>query len=139
MLGICTLAGESLLPITVPLSGVYLLVGNALLRGRSIGKRLTGLKIIDARHGGYCSVGQDLIRHRYLFFYNPIVLLLTAYDVSEGCFETPEIYVVLTSPLTLSERELLREKPAKLDLEGMRTTLEQMRAESDDADKHTQP
>lgn len=129
--GVCTIAGESLLLLTGPISICYLLLGNAVLRGRSVGKRLTGMRIINSKHGGPCSMMQDLIRHRYLFFTNPIFLLLTAYDSSEGYFDEPELYVVLTTPLTLTEREALREKPAKLDLEGMRTTLERIRNDGD--------
>jgi hypothetical protein len=126
----CTLAGERLLVFTVPLSMGYLVFGNALLGGRSIGKRMTGMKIIDAKHGGPCSTIQDLVRHRYLFFSNPIFLLLTAHDTARGCFDKPELYVVRNSPLTSAEREALKEKPAKLDLLGMRATMEKIREES---------
>src|SRR4051812_45543145 len=67
LIAVCTVAGENWLPLTIPLSIIYLLIGNALMRGASVGKRLTGLKIIDATHGRPCSVIQDLVRHRYLF------------------------------------------------------------------------
>jgi len=125
--------GDGWLAFAVPLAIIYLLIGNALFGGRSLGKRLIGIRIVERRHGGPCSVIQDLVRHRYLFFANPIVLLLTAYDASQGCFDEPELYVVFASPLTSTERETLKEKPAKLDLAGMRASLQQARHEGDNA------
>jgi RDD family len=133
LVGACTVAGENFLVITVPLSIVYLLIGDGLLRGASLGKRLTGMKVIDAKHGGPCSIIQDLVRHRYLFFTNPVFLLLTAYDSAQGCFDNPELYIVRTTPLTTAEREARCEKPAKLDLAGMRVTLQKIRDESNNA------
>ena len=124
LVSFCALCGGELLPFTVLLSIVYLFLGNGLLRGRSIGKRMAGLKIIDARHGGSITAVQDFVRHRYLFFYNPIFLLLTAFDASRGYFDKPETYVVPTKPLSPEEIEALKEKPAKLDLEAMRKSLE---------------
>jgi uncharacterized RDD family membrane protein YckC len=124
LVSFCALFGGKFLPFTVPLSIVYLFTGNGLLAGRSIGKRLTGLKIIDARHGGPITPVQDFVRHRYLFFYNPIFLLLTAIDTSRGYFDKPETYVVAAKPLSPGEIEVLKEKPGKLDLEAMRKSLE---------------
>ena len=133
---VCTVAGESLLPLTVPLSIIYLFIGNGLFRGASLGKRVTGLTIIDAKHGRPCSVIQDLVRHRYLFFANPVVLLLTAYDSAQGHFDNPELYIVRTTPPTPAQREALREKPAKLDLAGMRATLQKNRDDGNDTNQH---
>lgn len=62
-----------------------------------------------------------------LLFSNPIFLLLTAYDDAQGCFDKPDIYVVSTAPITDAEREVMREKPAKLDLAGMRASLQKER------------
>jgi hypothetical protein len=130
-------AGTWFLPvgvaISVVLSGVYLLIGNGLLRGRSIGKRLAGLKIIDARHGGPCTVLQDFIRHRYLLFSNPVFLLLTAYDASKGLLEKPELYVVMAEPLTSTETEERKEKPAKLNLAGLRETYQKLGPDDESA------
>lgn len=67
VVGIWTAAGESLLPLVLPLSIGYLFIGNGLFGGAGFGKRLTGMKVIDARHGGACSIVQDFVRHRYLF------------------------------------------------------------------------
>ena len=116
--------GENLALITVPAAIIYLLCGSGLLGGRSVGKRLTGLKIIDARHGGACSPVQDFVRHRYLFFANPIFLMLSAYDTSQGYFDTPETFVVEANALSTAEEEALREKPARLDLEAMRRRMQ---------------
>lgn len=127
----CTLAGESFLPLTIPLSIIYIFTGNALLRGASVGKRLTGMKIIDAKHGRACGVIQDFFRHRYLFFFNPIFLALSAYDSVQGYFDKPELYVVCTAAPTTEERAALQEKPAKLDLAGMRATLQKTQDEND--------
>lgn len=132
---ICTLAGESLLPLTFLLSVIYLFIGNALLRGASVGKRLTGLKIVETKHGGPCGVIQDLFRHRYLFFYNPIFLALSAYDSAQGYFDKPELYVVRTAPPIPEERAAQQEKPAKLDLAGMRATLQKMRDEDNNTNQ----
>jgi uncharacterized RDD family membrane protein YckC len=130
VLVLCTLGGERLFALTMPLSMAYLVFGNALLGGRSIGKRMAGMKIIDANHGRPCSLLQDLVRHRYFYFGNPIVLLLIAYDTAQGHFDKFAVYVVRNSPLTSSEREALKEKPAKLDLVGMRATMQKIREES---------
>lgn len=120
----CILLGGPLLALTVPLSIVYLFIGNGLLRGRSIGKRVTGLKIIDARHGVPITPVQDLIRHRYLLFANPLFLALTVFDQSQGSFDKPETFVVAATPVPPDEIQTPREKPAKLQLEAMRKSLE---------------
>ena len=83
---LCILAGSTWLPLTVIVSILYFVIGDGLLAGRSIGKRLTGLKVIETRHGGPCTLTQDFIRHRYVLFTNPIFLVLSAYDSSQGCF-----------------------------------------------------
>ena len=90
-------------PIFVP--------GDGLLAGRSIGKRLTGLKVIETRHGGPCTIMQDFIRHRYVLFANPIFLILSAYDSSQGWFDTPETYAVRATPLTAEEVEPFNRSP----------------------------
>jgi uncharacterized RDD family membrane protein YckC len=96
--------GETIFPSTGYLaSTVYLFSGNGLLLGRSIGKRIVGLRVIDARHGRPISMVQDLVRHRYLLFLNLIFLFLTAYDESQGCFDKPETYVVKASEGSLFE------------------------------------
>lgn len=121
---LCVPAGATLRLFAALVSIVYLLAGNGLLAGRSLGKRLTGLKVIDARHGGPITPAQDFVRHRYLFYYNPVFLLLTALDASRGYFDKPETYVVNVRALLPEEIEVLKEKPAKLDLEAMRKSLE---------------
>src|SRR5437764_14971185 len=122
VIAVCAIAGENLLVLTVPLSIIYLLLGNGFLRGQSLGKRLSVIKVIDATHGRQCSVIQELVRQRYLFFTSPLFLALNAFDSAQGCFDKPELYVVRTSQFTPEEREAMREKPAKLDLAGMRNT-----------------
>jgi hypothetical protein len=114
---LCTIAGPAWLPLTVPASLVYSALGDGLLAGRSIGKRLTGLKVIETRHGGPCTLIQDFVRHRYAFFTNPIFLVLSAYDSSQGCFDTPETYVVRAAPLTAEEAERLQPKPPPENLQ----------------------
>ena len=122
----CSLVSEGLAGISLILSGFYLLFGNGLLGGSSLGKRLTGQKVIETRYGGPCSWIQDGMRHKYLFFVNLLFLILLAYDSSQGCFDTPETYVVLTKPLTSDELDTLKEKPAKLNLAGLRETMAKM-------------
>ena len=114
---LCILAGSTRLPLTVIVSILYFVIGDGLLAGRSIGKRLTGLKVIETRHGGPCTLTQDFIRHRYVLFANPIFLILSAYDSSQGCFETPETYVVRATPLTAEEVEVLQPKPLPENLQ----------------------
>jgi RDD family protein len=121
---VCAIGGASFALLTLPLSVVYLLAGNALLRGQSLGKRLTAIKVIDAKHGSPCRVVQELIRQRYLFFSNPIFLALTAYDSAQGHLDKPEFYVVGTSEFIPEVSEAPREKPAKLDLAGIQATVQ---------------
>jgi hypothetical protein len=133
----CTLAGTMLLPLTVPLSFVYLVLGDGLLAGRSIGKRFTGLKVIETRHGAACTPMQDFVRHRYLFFANPMFLLFSAYDSAQGYFDTPETYVVATTPLASEEVERLKPKPPPenlqpIDYSGLSHIF-------DDSDRKTEP
>lgn len=120
---ICALSGSSLLLFTLLLSIIYLSIGNSLLAGRSIGKRLTGLKAIDARHGCPVTPIQDLVRCKYILVTSPIFLALNALDESRGCFDKPEAFVVMATPLQAGEIAMLQEKPAKLDLEGMRRSI----------------
>src|SRR6201995_1550919 len=61
-----TIAGTTWLALIVTVAIVYFAVGDGLLAGRNIGKRLTGLKVIETRHGGPCTLIQDFIRHRYV-------------------------------------------------------------------------
>lgn len=122
--GLCALLGGNLLPLTISLSVIYLLIGNGLLAGRSIGKRLTGLKVIDARHGGPITPLQDFIRQRYVLFASPLFLLLTAFDESQNCFDKPETFVISAAPVLPKDTETPLEKPAKLQLEAMRKSLE---------------
>ncbi len=118
------MSGEVLRVILSLLFIAYVFIGNGLFR-RSLGKRLAGIKVIDARYGGPITPIQDFVRHRYLFFYNPLFLLLTAYDASQGCFDKPETYVVDATPVTPAEVDTIKEKPAKLDLKAMRKGLSQ--------------
>lgn len=129
--------GGWLLLFAVPLGLAYLLMGNALCGGRSLGNRMAGLKVIDAVHGGPCSAIQELVRHRYILFYNPLFVLLTAYDTTQGCFDKPELYVVRDGPLTLEEQEELREKPAHLNLAGLRDTLQKLREPNSESDRRS--
>lgn len=120
------LVNEPLGVVSMILSGFYLLFGNGLLGGGSIGKRLTGQRVLETRHGGPCSWIQDGMRHKYLFFLSLPFLILLAYDSSQGCFDTPETYVVLAKPLTAAEMETLKEKPARLNLAGLHETMAKM-------------
>jgi hypothetical protein len=103
---------------------VYLLFGNAFMGGQTLGRRAAGVKVIDSKEGRPCTFFAELLRQRYLFFANPIFLLLSAYDSSQGYFDKPELYVVRTAPPTSTELERPPEKPAKLDLAGMRASIE---------------
>lgn len=124
--------GGDVLGGLIVLAGIgYWFIGSGLMDGASVGKRVMGLRVIDARHGGPCSVLQDLHRHRYLLNINPVFIALRAYDAAQGHLELPETYVVKAAPLTAAEKdvgsEAIREKPAKLDLSGMGETLRKMR------------
>ena len=121
---ICILLGVTLLPFTIPLAVIYLFLGNGIFGGRNMGKRIMGLKIIDAKHGCAITPLQDLVRHRHALFHSPVFLALAAFDSLQGNFDKPETYVVIAKPLTSDEIAALAEKPAKLDLEGMRRSLQ---------------
>jgi len=121
-----SMSGEALRIVVSLLFVGYVFIGNGLFR-RSLGKRIAGIKLIDARYGSPITPVQDFVRHRYLFFYNPLFLLLTAYDASQGCFDKPETYVVHSNPVTPAEIDIMQEKPAKLDLEAMRKGISQSR------------
>ncbi len=129
----CTVGGEIGGAFLLLGGIVYLFIGSGLMKGASLGKRAVGLKVIEARHGGPCSVTQDLTRQYYLFSFNPIFWALRAYDASKGSFAKPETYVVQATPLTAAEREVPPEKPAKLDLAGMGETLKKLREARDEA------
>lgn len=131
LLGARSVSGRMAVAFVLPAGIIYLFLGNGLLKGASLGKRVLGLKVIDARHGGACGVLQDFLRQRYLLNNNPISLVLTFYDsVTDRLFEH-ETYVVHASPLTVVEREVPPEKPAKLDLAGMGETLKKLRETRD--------
>lgn len=126
--------------VVVPLVALgYFLAGNGLLHGASVGKRLIGLKVIDGTHGASCGVALDLLRHRYLLMANPLFLVLTAYDASQGCFEKADHYVVQVEPVSAAEvkakvdEALAQQRPAKLDLAGLKGTLQHMREARGDA------
>ncbi len=129
----CALGGEMVGGFLTLGGIVYLFLGSGLMSGASLGKRAMGLKVIEARHGGPCSVMQDLIRQRYLLYYNPVFIMLIAYDSAKGCFDRPETYVVHATPMTAAEREVPQEKPAKLDLAGMGDMVKKMREARDGA------
>lgn len=121
---------------------VYWFIGSGLMDGASVGKRIMGLRVIDARHGGPCSVMQDLLRHRYLLSLNPVYIALRAYDAAQGHLENAETHVVKAALLTAAEKdavsEVAREKPAKLDLSGMGETLRKMREARECGDKEAE-
>jgi hypothetical protein len=104
----------------------YLFMGDGILRGQRLGKRLLGLKVIDARHGTPCTPFQDFIRNcgrASVFSYGGLGAILRAYDHAVGNVPAqPEIYVILTRSVTDADRPPAPppEKPAKLDLEGMK-------------------
>ncbi|MCE9610608.1 MAG: RDD family protein [Chthoniobacter sp.] len=131
----CGLPGEAIGRYLYPFGIVYLVLGSAILRGQTAGKVLMGIGVIDATHGRRCTFGQELVRSRYIFYYNPIFLALSAFDAARGCFEKPETYVVRTAQFTPEEREMMREKPARLDLTGMRASIQKMREEEDGSNK----
>ncbi len=136
--GLCVITARSLALSLIMLlvAVIYLLVGSGLLRGATLGKRLVGIKVMEARHGGPCSVIQDFLRHRYLLFANPVFLLFMAYDSAQGSLDQPETYVVHADPVTIPEVEVVPAKPAKLDLAGMRDAIQKIRDTRDDADQH---
>ncbi|HWB60285.1 MAG TPA: RDD family protein [Chthoniobacteraceae bacterium] len=82
----CVLTGETYRPLAVLLSIIYLFLGNGLLGGRSIGKHIMGIKVIDARHGGAITPAQDFVRHRYLFYYNFIFFAFVRLGRGKGLF-----------------------------------------------------
>ncbi|MBN8422779.1 MAG: RDD family protein [Verrucomicrobia bacterium] len=110
---------------------LYFFLSNSLMRGASLGKRVVGLKVIEARHGGPCGLWQDFLRQRYFLAKNPILLVLTFYDSVTDRLEESETYVVHAVPLTAAEHEVPPEKPAKLDLAGMGETLKKLRETRD--------
>lgn len=126
--------GDDWLTLAIPLTLAYLVLGSALLGGQSLGKRVLGIKVIDAKHGRPCGVMQDIVRQRYLLYYNPLFLALSAFDTAQGYHDQPELYVVRTSEVTASDRaarqEVAKEKPAKLDLAAMRASLQKPRDEN---------
>ncbi|MCX6847838.1 MAG: RDD family protein [Verrucomicrobia bacterium] len=131
LLGARSVSGRMAGAFVVPVGIIYLFLGNGLMKGASLGKRVMGLKVIDARHGGPCGVLQDFLRQRYIFSGNPISLVLTFYDSVADRLLEQETYVVHATPLTLVEREVPPEKPAKLDLAGMGETLKKLRETRD--------
>jgi hypothetical protein len=123
LISLDAVAGEWLLALTIPCALFYAFFGNALLQGATIGKRLMGIKVIDARHGSPCTYMQDFVRHRYLFLGSFLFLVLSAFDSAQGAFSRPEVYLVRTVP-PLPSDESPPEKPAKLDLAGMKASLQ---------------
>lgn len=115
--------------VVAPIALAYLFMGDGVLRGQRVGKRICGLKVIDARHGTACTVLQDFTRNcgrGSVISYEGIGGLLRAYDHIVGNIPSrPEIYVILTRPVTDADRPAapLPEKPAVLDLEGMKRSL----------------
>lgn len=134
----CAMAGAPFTGLVGIFGLIYFLVGDALFGGATAGKRLLRIKVIDARHGGPPTFFQDLLRHRYLFFFNFVFLALTAYDTARGDFDTPEVWVVCADPVSPPQPEKTPgEKPAKLDLAGMRETLQQIRNEHADPSRRS--
>lgn len=131
----CSVGGVIAGAFVLPVGIVYLFIGSSLLKGASLGKRALGMKVIDARHGGPCSVVQDLLRQSYFFYGNPVFLAFIAYDAAKGSLDKPGTYVVHAAPLTAAEREVSNvvppEKPAKLDLAGMGDALKKLRETRD--------
>jgi len=133
---VAALASGKFLLLAIPVSLLYLVIGNGLFEGASLGKALTGLVVLDAKHGCPCSVIQDLVRQRYLFCFKFPILLFIMLDSAKGEFDKPEVYVVRKRPLTAAEREeaqrarsVSTEKPARLDLAAMRASLQKPRDE----------
>ena len=102
----------------------YLLFGNAFMGGHTLGRRAAGIKVVDSKEGNPCTLLPEIVRQRYFFYANPIFLLLSAHDSAQGYFDKPELYVVRIAPPTPAELEKPPEKPARLDLAGMRAALE---------------
>jgi|GEM_PF-3513159 len=142
IVGVCAVGGEYLkravskemaVACVLLVSALYLLIGNGLMKGATLGKRLVGLKVIEARHGGPCGVLKDFLRQRHIFSGNPISMVITFYDsVTERLLEQ-ETHVVHATPLKEAGREVPPEIPAKLNLDGMGETLRKMREARDAA------
>lgn len=131
LLGGRSVSGEAAAAFVLPVALFYFFLGNGLLKGASLGKRVVGLKVIEARHGGPCGVLQDFLRQRYFLNTNPISLVLTFYDSVMDRLYEQETYVVEAAPVTVAESEVPPGKPAKLDLAGMGETLKKLRETRD--------
>jgi uncharacterized RDD family membrane protein YckC len=49
--------------ISVSIAAIYLFLSDALPRGKSIGKLMLGMSVIDKKNGTYCSICQSFIRN----------------------------------------------------------------------------
>ena len=134
----CAMVGKSfvLSLIMIALSTAYFLVGCGLMKGATVGKRLVGIKVLETRHGGPCSVIQEFLRHRYLLFANPVFMLFMAYDSAKGSLEHGETCVVQDMPVKVEEGKVPDSRPARLDLNGMRDVIQKIRIAHDDAGPH---
>ncbi|MBN8420512.1 MAG: RDD family protein [Verrucomicrobia bacterium] len=134
----CAMVGKSfvLSLIMIALSTAYFLIGSGLMKGATVGKRFVGVKVLETRHGGPCSVVQEFLRHRYLLFANPVFMLFMAYDSAKGSLEPLETCVVQDMLIKVEEGKVPESKPARLDLNGMRDVVQKIRFAHDDAGPH---